>query len=210
VVQGEGTFGAHRVSAPTMIRFGAMTQDELFVCADAAKAGVRIENPSASDPLVILKHFGPATRQRTVARAARAVRWTMARCLSLRPRPPQRDVAGPGRQGQSGRRAGDRSRHDARSDGEREVDGTRFDGVDLFLFDPHVSIDAATTICRRLRDKIAARGLVVGSLVAPVWPPTGGGAAMGSADERRTFLTQVRKACEIGRRLRELGIRRTA
>ena len=32
---------------------------------------------------------------------------------------------------------------------------------------------------QRLRDKIAARGLVVGSLVAPVWPPTGGGAAMG-------------------------------
>jgi hypothetical protein len=42
-----------------MIRFGEMTQDELFVSADAAKAGVEVQNPSATDPLVILKHFGP-------------------------------------------------------------------------------------------------------------------------------------------------------
>ena len=59
VVQGNGSFGKHRVCAPTMIRFGEMTQDELFVSAETAKAGVRIENASASDPLVILKHFGP-------------------------------------------------------------------------------------------------------------------------------------------------------
>jgi hypothetical protein len=36
-----------------------MTEDELFVTKDAAQAGVRIENTSATDPLVILKHFGP-------------------------------------------------------------------------------------------------------------------------------------------------------
>jgi hypothetical protein len=59
VVQGTGTLGGHRVTAPTMIRFGEMTQDELFVSAEAAKAGVLIENASDSDPLVILKHFGP-------------------------------------------------------------------------------------------------------------------------------------------------------
>src|SRR5579872_2369969 len=59
VVQGHGTFGKYQVSAPTMIRFGQMTEDELFVTAQAASQGVRIENPSASDPLVILKHFGP-------------------------------------------------------------------------------------------------------------------------------------------------------
>jgi sugar phosphate isomerase/epimerase len=89
-----------------------------------------------------------------------------------------------------------------------EVDGTRFDGVDLFLFDPHTSIDAGDDELKRLRDKIAARGFVVGSLVAPVWPPTGGGAAMGSEDDRKNFLTQVRKACAIGKQLRDLGIRR--
>jgi len=59
VVQGNGTLGTHRISAPTMIRFGEMTEDELFVSAETATAGVRIENASASDPLVILKHFGP-------------------------------------------------------------------------------------------------------------------------------------------------------
>ena len=42
-----------------MIRFGQLTEDELFVTAAAAKEGVRIENPSSTDPLVMLKHFGP-------------------------------------------------------------------------------------------------------------------------------------------------------
>jgi hypothetical protein len=42
-----------------MIRFGEMTQDELFVTAEAAKSGVEVQNNSATDPLVILKHFGP-------------------------------------------------------------------------------------------------------------------------------------------------------
>ncbi len=59
VSQGHGTFGKHVVSAPTMIRFGEMTQDELFVSADAARGGVRIANLSDADPLVMLKHFGP-------------------------------------------------------------------------------------------------------------------------------------------------------
>jgi hypothetical protein len=59
VSQGYGTLGRHRVAAPVMIRFGEMTEDELFVTADTAKAGVRIENLSNCDPLVILKHFGP-------------------------------------------------------------------------------------------------------------------------------------------------------
>jgi hypothetical protein len=59
VTQGHGLFGPLTISAPTMIRFGEMTQDELFVSADAATQGVRIENKSAADPLVMLKHFGP-------------------------------------------------------------------------------------------------------------------------------------------------------
>ncbi len=79
------------------------------------------------------------------------------------------------------------------------ANGTKFDGVDLFLFDPHVSIDATDDDLAKLRDTIAARGFVVGSLVAPVWPPTGGGAAMGSTEDRKNFVTQVRKACAIGR-----------
>jgi hypothetical protein len=42
-----------------MIRFGQLTEDELFVTAAAASEGVTIENPSSTDPLVLLKHFGP-------------------------------------------------------------------------------------------------------------------------------------------------------
>src|SRR6267142_786755 len=87
------------------------------------------------------------------------------------------------------------------------VDGVKFDGVDLFLFDPHVSIDASDGDLARLADKVASKGLVVGSLVAPVWPPTGGGSAMGSDADRKNFLTQIRKACAIGKKLRDIGIR---
>jgi len=89
-----------------------------------------------------------------------------------------------------------------------EVDGVKFDGVDLFLSLPHTDIDSTDDDLKRLADNIGKRGLVVGSLVAPVWPPTGGGSAMGSADERAKFLTQVRKACAIAQRLRALGIRK--
>jgi hypothetical protein len=59
LTQGHGKFGALSVSTPSMIRFGQMTEDELFVSEAAAVQGVRIENLSATDPLVILKHFGP-------------------------------------------------------------------------------------------------------------------------------------------------------
>jgi hypothetical protein len=50
---------------------------------------------------------------------------------------------------------------------------------------------------------------MIGSLVAPVWPPTGGGSAMGSDTERQAFLTQVRKACAIGRKLETSGFAAT-
>ena len=86
--------------------------------------------------------------------------------------------------------------------------GVRFEGVDLFLFDPHVDIDSDRDALKQLADRIRARGFVVGSLVAPVWAPTGGGSAMGSGEDRKRFLTQVKKACAIGKTLRDLGIRR--
>jgi len=88
-----------------------------------------------------------------------------------------------------------------------DVDGIKFDGVDLFLFDPHVSIDIGDDGLKRLAEKIQSKGFVVGSVVAPVWPPTGGGSAMGGDDDRKRFVGQVRKACRIARKLRELGAR---
>ena len=88
-----------------------------------------------------------------------------------------------------------------------EVDGVKFDGVDLFLFAPHVEIDATDDDLKALADKVRSRGLSIGSVVAPVWPPTGGGAAMDEGEGRTKFLQQVHKGCHIARRLRELGVR---
>src|SRR5580765_3198715 len=76
-----------------------------------------------------------------------------------------------------------------------EVNGVKFDGVDIFLFDPHVNIDSSDDDLKRLADKISGKGLVVGSVVAPIWGPTGGGSAMGSDDDRTKFVEQVRKGC---------------
>src|SRR5262249_18635647 len=88
-----------------------------------------------------------------------------------------------------------------------EVKGVKFDGVDIFLFDPHINIDIRDDDLKRVADKIAAKGLVVGSVVAPVWPPTGGGSAMGTEEERKQFVRQVLKGCHIASKLRELGVR---
>jgi sugar phosphate isomerase/epimerase len=88
-----------------------------------------------------------------------------------------------------------------------QVDGVRFDGVDIFLFDPHVSIDAGRDALKALADKVQRRGLVIGSVVAPVWPPTGGGSAADAGEGRKRFLGQLAKACRIAQTLREIGIR---
>ena len=88
-----------------------------------------------------------------------------------------------------------------------EVDGVKFDGVDLFLSAPHTAIDSGESDLQRLAEKLRARKLVAGTLVAPVWPATGGGSAMGGLEERKKFIAQVRSACRIGARLREIGVR---
>ena len=85
-----------------------------------------------------------------------------------------------------------------------EVDGTRFDGVDLFLYDPHINIDISDDGLKALADKVAKKGFVIGSVTAPIWFD---GSAMGDDRQRANYLTAVRKACRIARKLRELGIR---
>ena len=88
-----------------------------------------------------------------------------------------------------------------------QINGAKFDGVDIFLFEPHISIDISDDALKAVADKIAARGFVVGSVVAPVWPPTGGGSAMGTPEERQQFVQQVLKACRIASKLRDYGVR---
>ncbi len=85
-----------------------------------------------------------------------------------------------------------------------EVNGTKFDGVDLFLYDPHISIDLDDDGIKKLADKITSKGFEVGTVVAPVWFD---GSAMGDETQRKNWVTAVRKACRIGEKLRKLGVR---
>ena len=59
VTQGWGQIGAMEVETPSLIRYGELTKDELFVTAAAAQAGVVVTNKSDKEKLVMLKHFGP-------------------------------------------------------------------------------------------------------------------------------------------------------
>jgi sugar phosphate isomerase/epimerase len=84
-----------------------------------------------------------------------------------------------------------------------EVDGVKFDGVDIGLLPPHFDIESGKEGAKALADKVAAHGLEIGSLVAPIWA----GNAMGDKDARDTFVDMVRRSCEIGAELRKIGIR---
>jgi hypothetical protein len=57
-VQGCGRIGRLEIQTPAMIRFGADTEDEVFITHEAARRGVRVEN-TGSEPLVGLRYFGP-------------------------------------------------------------------------------------------------------------------------------------------------------
>jgi hypothetical protein len=59
-VQGSGTIGKLKVQTPAMIRFGELTEDEVFISAEAARQGVKFTN-TGSEPLVTLRYFGPDT-----------------------------------------------------------------------------------------------------------------------------------------------------
>ncbi|NLF31030.1 MAG: hypothetical protein GX591_09110 [Planctomycetes bacterium] len=59
MMQGHGTMGVWPIETPALIRFGQLTHDEYFVSEQAAREGVTIVNLSPSDPIVMLKHFGP-------------------------------------------------------------------------------------------------------------------------------------------------------
>jgi hypothetical protein len=58
-VQGEGRINKMRLSSPKMIGFFELTEDEVFITEAAAKAGLTFENTSATEPLVVLRYFGP-------------------------------------------------------------------------------------------------------------------------------------------------------
>ena len=84
-----------------------------------------------------------------------------------------------------------------------EVDGVKFDGVDIGVLDPHLDLDMSDDGIKKLADKVSALNLNIGSLVSPIW----GSPAMGSKEERAQFVEQVRKTARFGQKLRELGVR---
>lgn len=59
VTQGHGRIGKVDIDCPSLIRFGQMTQDEVFITAQAASEGIVVTNLSQTDPLVTLRYFGP-------------------------------------------------------------------------------------------------------------------------------------------------------
>jgi hypothetical protein len=59
VTQGRGRIGSLPLECPTMIRFGEMTEDEVFITAKRAQEGYTVENLGKECPLVLLRYFGP-------------------------------------------------------------------------------------------------------------------------------------------------------
>ncbi|MGH2623283.1 MAG: sugar phosphate isomerase/epimerase, partial [Sphingobacterium sp.] len=86
------------------------------------------------------------------------------------------------------------------------VNGVKFDGIDLGLFEQHVKLDSSDDNISAIVDQVGGYGLEIGTLVAPIWPPDGG-SAMGSQKDREQFVEVVKKASEIGYKLRKQGIR---
>ena len=208
LTQGHGTFGKHPSSTPSMIRFGQMTEDELFVTADAAQAACASRTTSETDPLVILKHSARAIRTQETQLTERS--WNMLMNTLTQPKSPAlHNAMWPGLVGKGARTPSRRSisTRCSISRPQAEVDGVKFDGVDLFLFDPHVSIDSTDDELKRLPTKSRAKGLSS----AHWWRRCGRrpAAARRWAATRSAGASSPRsKACAIGKKLRELGIRK--
>src|SRR5688572_21442871 len=75
-----------------------------------------------------------------------------------------------------------------------ELDGIRFDGVDLTLHDSYLSLEAQDSELKALAADVRDRELVIGTLTAPLLGPDPG---------EEAFLNQVRSCCRIGRRSEE-------
>jgi hypothetical protein len=58
-VQGTSKINGESLNSPKLIRFTELTEDEYFCTEDGARAGVTFENTSQTEPLVVLRYFGP-------------------------------------------------------------------------------------------------------------------------------------------------------
>jgi hypothetical protein len=58
-IQGQGKANKLAINSPKMIGFTELTDDEFYITEPAAKAGVTYTNTSPTEPLVMLRYFGP-------------------------------------------------------------------------------------------------------------------------------------------------------
>lgn len=58
-VAGMGKMNQLVLNSPNLLRFCELSEDEVFCTDSAAKAGVVFENTSETEPLVVLRYFGP-------------------------------------------------------------------------------------------------------------------------------------------------------
>jgi len=58
-VEGMGKMNKLVLNSPNMLRFVELSEDEVFCTDAAAKAGVVFQNTSETEPLVLLRYFGP-------------------------------------------------------------------------------------------------------------------------------------------------------
>lgn len=68
-VGGRGEINGQSIESISSIRYGQLSSDEFFVSAEAAQSGVTVRNTSATDDLVILKHFAPGNAELEADRA---------------------------------------------------------------------------------------------------------------------------------------------
>ena len=59
VVQGQGFANKLKLNCPKLLRFNELSEDEFFATESAAKTGIVFENTSTTEPLVLLRYFGP-------------------------------------------------------------------------------------------------------------------------------------------------------
>jgi len=112
--------------------------------------------------------------------------------------PKLHNAAWPGVVGKA-RRAPSRYRtgHDARNDDEGRGGRASVRRRDLFLF-PSRDIDSGDDDLMRLADKVRSRGLVIGSVVAPVWPGPAGARRWATKPSARNSSSSP-KGCGIAR-----------
>jgi hypothetical protein len=71
-LQGHGMINGLELDTPTLIRYGELTHDEYFVTEKAAREGVLFTNLSSTEPIVMLKHFGPGNPDLTTFQRERS------------------------------------------------------------------------------------------------------------------------------------------